>query len=307
LYAYGGIPFPIAKNGLEVIWNHINRWRGVYLKLRSTEVAVQADGKFNPSSLDIEAEFNYYRPDKSIEELDNILFYYLAEVKSPARLAGGALLVHETMNQVDQPRLAWGYNAGQRRVRRALNLGYDTPVPTADGLRVADDTDMFNGAPNRYNWSLVGKKELYIPYNTYRVASPKLSYNDILMPGHINPEHMRYEKHRVWVVEATLKDTERHIYGKRVFYIDEDSWAIAVADQYDAQGLLWRVSMSMSRTFYEVPTTWSAGFDVFHDLQARRYHVQGMTNEEPRGADFSHEPPGARHFTPSELRRRGRR
>ncbi|MEC7547208.1 MAG: DUF1329 domain-containing protein [Pseudomonadota bacterium] len=311
LYAYGGIPFPILSSdekqaGVEAVWNHITRWRGTYLQIQASEVAVYKDGKFTPTTVEQQVEFNYYRQDKTIEDLDNLLFYYLSVTKAPARLAGGAVLVHEPLNQANDARQAWGYNAGQRRVRRAPNLAYDTPIAAADGLRYADDTDMYNGSPDRYEWKLRGKREIYVPYNNYRLTSNKASYNDVLRPGHLNPEYTRYEKHRVWVVEGTLKDGKRHVYSKRVFYIDEDTWGISVADQYDMNGELWRVSMAYMKTYYELPVTWT-GMDVFHDLRDRRYHVQGMTNEEPEAIDYSSPPPGDRYFTPAELRRRGRR
>ncbi|WP_419813508.1 DUF1329 domain-containing protein [Bacterioplanoides sp.] len=306
LYAYGGIPFPIAKNGLEAIWNHITRWRGVYLSRRSSEVAVHTDGDYSLVTVQQNVEFNYYRPDRTVDDLDNILFYYQSLTKAPARLAGGAVLVHETLNQVDEARQSWGYNAGQRRVRRAPNLAYDTPIAAADGLRYADDTDMYNGSPDRYNWKLVGKKEIYIPYNNYKLSSNQAKYDDVLQPGHINPDYTRYEKHRVWVVEATLKDGVRHVYHKRRFFLDEDTWGAVAIDQYDAAGDLWRVSLAYLKTYYELPVTWTT-LDVFHDLKAKRYHVQGMDSEEKATIDFSQKPPGERYFTPSELRRRGRR
>lgn len=304
---YGGIPFPLAESGIEAIWNHIARWRGVYIKYRAAEAAVQNNGRYSLSSNAVEVEFNYYRPDKTQADLENILFYLMAEVRTPTRLAGNSLLVHEPLNQAQQARQAWAYNAGQRRVRRAPDLGFDTPIPGTDGLVVADEGDLFNGSPERYQWRLIGKQEKYIAYNNFRLADPQLSYKEVLQTGHINPEFTRYEKHRVWVVEAQLKDNERHIYGKRRFYLDEDTWGIVAADLYDGKGELWRVTLSYPRTFYEVPATWSGGLNVFHDLQSGRYHVQGLVNDETTGPDYSHRPPGARKFTPAELRRRGKR
>ena len=137
LYSYAGIPFPILSDnknqaGVQAVWNHITRWRGTYLQLQASEVAVHQDGKFTPTTVEQQVEFNYYRQDKTIEELDNLLFYYLSVTKAPARLAGGAVLVHEPLNQANDARQAWGYNAGQRRVRRAPNLAYDTPIAAAD-------------------------------------------------------------------------------------------------------------------------------------------------------------------------------
>ncbi len=304
--AYGGIPFPIPQNGVEAVWNHIARYRGTYIVRRASEVAVQRNGAFTLVTSQQEAMFKFYNPKNSYADLNNIMFYYLSFTKSPARLAGGAVLVHETLDQVKEPRQAWGYNAGQRRVRRAPNLAYDTPIAAADGLRTADDTDMFNGAPDRYDWKLVGKKEIYIPYNNYKVTSPDVKYADLLQVGHLNPALTRNELHRVWVVEGTLKAGARHIYSKRTLFLDEDSWQAAEVDQYDGRGELWRVSLAYLKNYYELPTTWSA-LDVFHDLQARRYHVQNLDNEEPTTIDFSQPIPDDGYFKPAALRRRGTR
>lgn len=308
----GGIPFPILSGSnedqaMQAIWNHILRFRGQYIVRRASEASVQRNGSYSLVTSQQEVDFRFYNPAfKSLSQLNNIIFYYLSFTTAPARLAGGAVLVHETLDQRKDSRQAWGYNAGQRRVRQAPNLAYDTPIAAADGLRTADDTDMYNGAPDKYDWKMIGKKEIYIPYNNYKVDSPNLKYEDILQPNHPNPNHLRYELHRVWVVEGTLKPGERHIYSKRRFYIDEDSWSVAVADQYDGRGDLWRVSMAYLKNFYEVPTVWTA-LDVFHDLQARRYHVQQLDNEESDILDFSRPSPGEEYFTPAALRRRGTR
>lgn len=309
--AYGGIPFPIPngnneQQALQVIWNHTLRWRSVFVVRRAAEVAVQRTGDYSLVVSQQEVYFRFYNPKGSLKDLqDNVSFYYLAFTKSPPRLAGGAVLVHETINQKVQPRQAWGYNAGQRRVRRAPNLAYDTPIAAADGLRTADDTDMYNGSPDRYDWKLVGKKEMYIPYNSYKMDSNEVKYSQLLMKGHPNPDHARYELHRVWIVEGTLKPGARHLYSKRTFYIDEDSWSIVVADQYDNRGELWRVSEAFLKNYYEVPVTWTA-LDVFHDLKSRRYHAQNLDNEEDTTLDFSQAVPGDSYFSPAALRRRGR-
>jgi hypothetical protein len=308
---YGGIPFPIpsgsnSDQALQVIWNHTMRWRGVFVVRRAAEVAVQRNGDYSLVVSQQEVYFRYYNPKGSPKDLaDNVSFYYLAFTKSPPRLAGGAVLVHETIDQKALPRQAWGYNAGQRRVRRAPNLAYDTPIAAADGLRTADDTDIFNGSPDRYDWKLIGKQEMYIPYNNFKMDSPEIKYSQLLTKGHPNPEFARYELHRVWIVEATLKTGARHLYSKRRFYIDEDSWSIAVADQYDNRNELWRVSEAFLKNYYEVPTTWSA-LDVFHDLKSKRYHAQYLDNEEDPPLDFSQATPGDSYFSPAALRRRGR-
>jgi len=301
-----GIPFPIPANGLEAIWNHIVRYRGEAIVRQGGQAAPTASGNYTFVGFDDKLLLPYDVKGTTPEELEktNILFRFKQKVTEPARLAGTALLVHETMDQIKTPRQAWTYNTGQRRVRRAPNVAYDAPGSASDGLRLTDDFDMYNGAPNRYNWTLKGKQELLIPYNDYRLHSDKVKYEDILQAGHINPDLVRYEKHRVWVVEANLKENTRHTYKKRVFYIDEDSWQVAVADIYDNRDELYRVAVAHGLNYYEVPTQWST-LEVYHDFQSRRYIAMGLDNE-AKMYDFSVKLKD-KEFTPSALRREGRR
>ncbi|MFT6896747.1 MAG: hypothetical protein ACJA13_001150 [Paraglaciecola sp.] len=301
-----GVPFPLPANGLEAIWNHILRYRGESVQRFGGQAAPTASGDYNVIGFDEELLQKYSAKDATRETLleENIISKFKQKVTSPARLAGTALLVHETMDQIREPRQAWTYNTGQRRVRRAPNIAYDAPGTASDGLRTTDDFDMFNGAPDRYNWELKGKKEMYVAYNNYQLHSDNVSYEEILTPGHINPDLTRFEKHRVWVVEANLKEEYRHIYQKRVFYIDEDSWQIQVADMYDNRDELYRVAISYGINYYEVPTQWST-LDVYHDLNSRRYLALGLDNEE-RMYKFN-VPMSDGDFTPQALRRAGRR
>jgi len=301
-----GIPFPIPKTGLEAIWNHTLRYRGEAVVRQGGQAAPTKGGDYTFIGFDDQLMIPYSVKDTAPETLEktNILFKFKQKVTEPARLSGTALLVHETMDQIKTPRQAWTYNTGQRRVRRAPNVAYDAPGTGSDGLRLTDDFDMYNGAPDRYTWTLKGKKELLIPYNDYKLHSDKVSYSDILQPGHINPELVRYEKHRVWVVEANLKEGTRHTYKKRVFYIDEDSWQVAVTDIYDNRDELYRVGVAHGINYYEVPAQWST-LEVFHDLQSRRYIAMGLDNES-KMYDFSVELKD-KNFTPSALRREGRR
>jgi len=273
-----GTPFPIPKEGVEVIWNHLTRYRSDVASRRIAQAAPTRGGKY--TLVVFEDEFNvvYSQEGQTEESLDNKILYFKQKVVAPARLAGGILLVHETMNQVKEPRAAWLYNPGQRRVRRAPNVAYDNPGTASDGMRTSDQFDMFNGAPDRYEWKLVGKKEMYVPYNNYELHSDSLKYADILTPLHINPDYLRYELHRVWVVEATLREGTSHVYQRRVFYVDEDSWQILAVDQYDKRDQLWRVSEGFSINYYDVPMFWTT-LEVHTDLQAGRYLAIGLDNE----------------------------
>ncbi len=296
-------PFPIPQNGLEVIWNHITRYRGGSVRRLVTQATPQVNGSYQlvyfQDAFTFRTNLKDYNPNKP----SNVLFYFKQRVTAPSRLAGNVLLVHETLNQVKEPRLAWLYNAGQRRVRRAPQVSYDGPGTAADGLRTSDNFDMYNGAPDRYDWKLEGKKEIYIPYNSYKLDDPKIKYSEIVKAGHINQDLTRYELHRVWHVVATLKPGERHIYAKRDFYIDEDTWQAAEIDHYDGRGTLWRVAEAHAEQYYDKQVPWYA-VETLYDLLSGRYLALGMKNEEKQAYDFNYSASES-DYTPAALRQEG--
>lgn len=296
-------PFPIPQNGLEVIWNHITRYRGGSVQRLVTQAAPQQNGSYSLVYFQDQFTFRTNLTDYDPGKGGNILFYFKQQVTAPSRLAGNVLLVHETLNQVKEPRLAWLYNAGQRRVRRAPQVSYDGPGTAADGLRTSDNFDMYNGAPDRYEWKLNGKKEIYIPYNSYKLDSPSLKYDDIIKAGHINQDLTRYELHRVWHVTATLKAGERHIYAKRDFFIDEDTWQAAAIDHYDGRGTLWRVAEAHAQYYYNKQVPWYT-LESLYDLLSGRYLALGMKNEEKQSYNFDYKASSS-DYTPAALRQEG--
>jgi hypothetical protein len=303
--AIGGVPFPIPSSGLEAIWNHILRFRVEIAERNIGQAAVTRSGAYNLVKLHDETMVGYSLPGATEAGLDNTILYFIQETTAPARLAGEILLVHETLDQATEQRRAWLYNPGQRRVRRAPNVAFDNPGTASDGLRTSDQFDVFNGSPQRYDWKLVGKQEILVPYNAYPLHSNKLKNTDILKPLHVNQQHARYELHRVWVVDATLKSDQRHIYKRRTFYIDEDSWQILVVDCYDNRDQLWRVQEAHSINYYEIPTFWTT-LELTYDLQAGRYLALGLDNEEPQTVNFSAKRTAA-DFTPAAIANRGTR
>ncbi|MRJ40707.1 MULTISPECIES: DUF1329 domain-containing protein [Idiomarina] len=279
------IPFPIPSSGVEAVWNHITRYRGGSVQRLVNQFPVLENGSFVPVLLRESLVVPEYLASGRESADDNVLFYFLQEVLAPARMTGTVLLLHETIDQVKEARRAWLYNAGQRRVRKAPSVAYDGPGTASDGLRTSDGLDMFNGAPDKYNWELVGKREMYIPYNNYKLMDTSLSYDDIIGPGHMNQDYVRYEKHRVWEVKGTLKDGERHIYATRHMFIDEDTWTASVIDQYDGRGELWRVAEAYNTQFYYHDTPWMAA-EALYDLNSGRYILLGLSNEESEFMNF---------------------
>jgi len=298
------IPFPLAVDagaaaGSEAMLNHILRWNGTQLKNHTVTAAVTESGAYVEQKIDLKIIYPYEQQGNHTT-LNN---YFYAETVAPSRTAGDIVLVHEFTDPFKEPRLAWTYNPGQRRVRRAPEVEYDNPIGAYDSLATTDDFFMFNGALNRFNWKLVAKKEMYIPYNDYLLQDPKYQYADLIKPLHLNSDAVRWELHRVYVVEGDLKSTEKHVYSKRVYAMDEDSWNIQLADLYDGHGQLWRTHTNYEINFYDVPV-WSADGVEYDDLQARRYAITGLFNQEPvptyTGTDLQ-----VADFTPDALRRGG--
>lgn len=301
--AVTGPAFPIPNNGAEAIWNHKTKFISQGIKGYYNAAIVSESGEYFISRVLRYVSLKYNKIGIKPEDLsDNVFLYYLTYVLSPTRLAGNIVLVHQMIDQLKESNMAWVYNPGQRRVRRAPELGYDNPTLATDSLGTHDQIDMFNGALDRYQWTLAGKKEIYVPYNAYRLEKRFLDPDDIIQPGHINQDLTRYELHRVWVVEATVRPGTNHVYKRRTFYLDEDSWHILAVDCYDQRDELWRMQEGHLINFYNVPAV-SAALEVGYDFEIGRYVVAGLDNQEEM-ADFGWYE-DASFFTPKAIRRHG--
>jgi len=300
----GGYPFPFPENAEELIWNHELRYKGSSSIRFIKMIAPTTSGAYTEITMKVTTTNPYYQPGATLESIDNHFSKFQREITTPPSMAGNVLMVHESLDQVKEPRKAWIYSPGRRRVSRAPNVAYDSPSGGTDGMHVSDMTDMFNGALDRYEWKLVGKREMYVPYNAYRVHDSKLDYKDLVLPGHLDPQYLRYELHRVWVVEANLREGSRHINPRRTFYLDEDSYQILMVDHYDSKGELWRYSEAHPINFYDVPVTWTT-VEVHYDLDAQRYVVFRLDPGQP--VPPFNTPMDEDDFTPQALRRAGRR
>jgi len=295
-----GFPFPIPKTGNEAMWNHLLNYRGIGWNAKFDSWNVDSSGR---PTLSTAGEATYawpmYDPKKAeIVKATDPFFYGKFQYLQPARRNGEALLIWDSTNPLAQGRRAWQYLPGQRRVRLSPDVAYDTPNATTGGANTYDDSSIFNGAMDRFDFKLVGKKEMIVPYSNY-----KLTYfakaADVTTPGHLNPDAVRWELHRVWVVEATLKPGKRHVYSKRLFYIDEDSWVAVASDQYDASGQLYRSSFSYSSFSYDIPATWIDTM-AFYDFSGGLYAVIGMTGQY-KGIKYLGEMPPESFWSPEQL------
>ena len=296
--AVAGIPFPLPQDGMQVIWNHILHYKGEQTHMVNNQ-AVVINGRASLIKRDRHIYYVYNREGMTRAQLDNTLLFYKYRVTAPAKLSGTALVVQDPMDQVLAIRKAWRYSPSDRRVRRLPSLAYDSLQPDTSGLATADVVDSFNGAPDRYEWKLVGKREMLVPYNSYAVHQQGIPYDSIVGAHTLNPDLLRYEQHRVWIVEATLRKGFSHPYAMRRFYIDEDSWQILAVDLFDGDAELIGLQESHPISYYEVPMFGSTVETLYH-LKDGNYFVDGLDNNEPM-YDFSAQM-GPRDFSPAALR-----
>ena len=300
-------PFPIPSSALEIVWNHTLRYRGERVARDFNYAAPTAGGDYTLTFTRDEVVFPYSNAQNArAEDLNNISIYFVAYTSAPARRAGNVVLVHETLNMAKEGRKAWTYSPGTRRVRRAPNIAYDNPVTNGDGLGTSDQYDGYNGAPDRYDWTVAGKMEKLSQQNNYNaVLTP---YSELLQKGHANSNAMRYEMRRQWVVEGNLKGGARHIYAKRVLRMDEDSNQMTAGEMYDGRGELWRIQEIGQAPDYrpEAHVCWTVGGEFTYDLLAGRYLGLGMKSGRPANFVTGLERLTPDYYTPANVRRLGR-
>lgn len=299
-----GIPFPQPANGRQAIWNSLVSFKGGSVKRYVNSAAPTDKGKYQLSVVLQEIMFPRQVADAALENFDGILARGINYVKAPSKAAGVMLLFHNNLNSVEQERKAWAYAPQKRRVKRAPGVDGNTPAAASNGIHLIDQNGMFSGKITNFTWQLSGKKEMYVPYNAYPLHSDAITPDDIIKPGHMNQQLGRYELHRVWVVEATRKEGIDHPHRRRVYYIDEDSWRILVAEHFDDSDQLDRFSESHTINYYEVPVLAST-LNAFYKLDTRRYFIQGLDNQHPV-SDFSFSE-DASYFQPGTLKRRAKR
>jgi hypothetical protein len=274
---FGGIPFPIPKTGAEVIWNYLLRVEPESISFGFKNLVGSPDGSRTLATRnDNNFQHPYYYKDGMADKWSGEYFLQRFSTTAPPFKAGESLVIRDSIN-ADNPRQAWQYLVGQRRVRRAPTVGYDTPDFVASGANYFDEVQGFFGPPDRYDWKLVGKQEMYVPYNAngFVTAAP----DDAFVKHHINPEKMRWELHRVWVVEANVAAGKRHAVPKRRFYFDEDSFALLMLDGYDAEGKLWRTSQIPPFVVPSVPAVLVKSVVVYNLQAGTMSAVQALNGE----------------------------
>ena len=277
-----GFPFPQPQNGVEAMWNHRVRYRGNSLAAQYTQAVVRANGEVGSKAIQkVEVLFRYGNTEKPTDlKDDNVLLYFLGKYYTTNNALSFVVLVHETANVDRGARGIWVIPPSIKKMFRIPPVGYDQPYPGSEAIYFVDMLDMYNGAFDRYVWKLIGKRELYVPYNAYRISDGSYKYEQLLTAKHFNQSATRYELQRVWVVEAVERGGKRHAFGKRFFYIDEDSWNVVLVENFDREGRPWRFQEGHILPHYEVLMS-NAAPTVTYDLKDGRYFVIGLSAEDP--------------------------
>ncbi|MGK2915585.1 MAG: DUF1329 domain-containing protein [Porticoccaceae bacterium] len=299
--------FPVPHNGGEALMNVITKPQQPYQQYWDNTAPVATTGAFQIGKISIKAYRPWSLPENKVETFDpetiGTGIHANQTVVSPAKSAGQVILAVDPMVYTKHQRQAWLYNPGQRRVKRAPQIIHDYPSTGTDGLATTDQRWGWLSPNERYDWTLEGRQELYVPYNAYTLHSGNTKVTDIVTKeGRLNQDLARYELHRVWKIVGTLRKGISHVYSKRVFFLDEDSWWPLIHDNYDLRGQLWRL--------YELhPVNWyDVGFmsDTLisqYDITGGRMVVFGVDNDGP-GPSFTWRPE-PNEYTPAAIRRAG--
>lgn len=276
--AFGGVPFPIPKSGVEVVWNHLLRYQGASVRNAGGQTwMVTADGK-RVMTVEGKQEIKmpYYDPAGSAEKFDGIYWMTRVVNAGPPIRAGEAIVGRVHVDEAKSQ--TWVYLTGQRRVRKLPNAGGDTPTPASAGVMTFDEINVFAQQPGLFNWKLVGKKEMIIPYNNGKIFEPGKA-EDLMDEHHLAPGLVRWELHRVWVVDAELAPGKRHTAPKGRYYFDEDSWLAVLGDRWDANGQLWKTLFGLTVTYPELEITDHALYG-FYDLISGAWYAGPFNNKQ---------------------------
>ena len=296
--AAGGVPFPIPQNGFEAMWNHLLAFWGPAREVSLKTWIVSADGTAELATGYRETtDFPYYYPGATPQSVGGYYFKTLRLDDAPPSKVGEGYLDWQPLDSTRFGFNAWRILPGEHRVRRGPGITYDTPDSDASGLEALDEYYIFFGGLDRYDFKLVGKKEMFVPYNNNRLYTRPTA--EILGGKHANPDDLRYELHRVWVVEGTLKSGAHDIVARRRLYLDEDTWLAVYSDSWDDSGKLWKFGQGTMYLMPEIPAV-ILGSQFVYDLALGGYVYGFAFNDEPQAYKIT-APHPANLFTPESM------
>jgi hypothetical protein len=293
-----GFPFPQPKSGVEAMWNMKMRYKGIAMdNIGATTFVSPRRG--SDEWIRAESDQTQFYPwggkgSRKLSEVGQTEYQTYFAFRAPAALAGQAAIITTSLSVPGGE--SFYYFPGQRRVRRLPTYAYDAPQIGFENQYLIDETTMFQGTLDRFDWKLIGKKELIVPSNSFGAYDFTAKPEAVVQQEGLTPDHKRYELHRVWVIEATVKSGSRHVSPKRTYYLDEDSWNAVLAEDYDAQGKIWKVREGYQIPVYETGTCDVQAFAQYNLVEGRMlldFNQVGAGKD----ARWSVEPTSPRHKT----------
>jgi hypothetical protein len=326
--------------GAQLIWNHLTSWRGISLYTKYAPRFVVADGKLILSAVAISRFiYPYYDPEGGPETYKGWFSkvrrycmplnlsgwspgYWSGDDPEQQKLANAASWCSPMWNG-DEMLTCFSTNATTTPdmmfcVRRASDeITSFVPMGTANAIKIPqefniyagfdpaaakiaglDEYSCFNGTPMQYDWRFINKEEMLVPYNCNAMHFHPAQ--EVLQPKFPSPDIVRWEKHRVWIVEAQLKPGQTNALARRRLYIDEDSWLALLGEGYDAGGNMIKYHSVYNRCVGSLPATCELGSMVF-DLTTGNYVFEGGVGYGNNRADEFAAPQPETLFEPQDM------
>ena len=229
-----GLPFPLLdpsdpQAGLKAAWNLRYRNLGESVEARYT-VALRDHTGATQRSLEFQHVFLYglHRAESDANlaewEKEGVFFKEYVHALAPLDLAG----FQQIRLHYDRDALAdeeWGYDPRTRRVRKTAY----NPLTASAGLNyLTEDRIGFLGYLHPYEWQFRGRQVVLAPW-AIKAEQAHFGGKGGWYP--IDPWELR----AALVLECRPRDAN-HPYGKRVFYLDAQTYAILYVLVYDRQG-----------------------------------------------------------------------
>lgn len=301
----GAVPFPFPKSGQELVWNVLMA-PGAATSYREADLAIIYT---NGNVLWGAHQLWNYSPehDKKLrgQKYAGVSSYFKISILLPERETGYQL-ARNLYYDLKEPPYYWATGRCCRG-RCQQSRMEEMPLPSAAGNIFFDDMRLMNGSPERYEWKTIGKREFFLPANNFKLEARVVGtdkYAKLITPGHENPDFVRWELRRAWILQGALKEGMRHLYSNRTLYIDEDSYRAAMGENLDTQGNVWRfnwvnnlyVGGSRSNTY----ESFSA---FYHDLHSGNYTALDLTQAKPQSIRI--DPPDVIYSKPDYYPRAG--
>lgn len=239
-----GLPFPLLNSsdpqaGFKAAWNHRYRDGGDTRQVWSTVASRNSAGAEERAVETYYAQmYGVHRATSARNvpewEKEGIFYKEYLLTLSPLDLEGAQTVQYRYDRDLDADEV-WAYDPRTRRSRkRAFN-----PLEASLGLTFIweDRTGGFGGYIHPHTWRFVGEEVVLVP-GIIKGDTPHFGGKGNWYP--VDPWELR----KAVVVEAIPKDSG-HPYGRRLLYLDKQTYGVLCALAYDHKGRHYRTAFQL--------------------------------------------------------------